>query len=179
MTTASLAETGKRTAKSRGDKILFFRTGEHLCGIPIAGVVRILQFQHVTPLPSSQPQVMGMLNLQGRILPVLDMAMRMSRRTFQPDDNACIVVVQAERDGKPIQFGIAVEEVLGVQDISPSEIQPPPPGLDGIDLSLVKGITGSGSDLRLLIEVEGICKTQNQDFLPPHLAQELHSETKV
>lgn len=154
---------GKPAARMRGNKALFFRSGGHTCGVPIAKVLRILKYQEVTPLPNATDYVMGMLNLQGRILPVLDLARRLAKRDFNLNDNACIVILQAERDGKPLAFGVAVEEVIGVVDIQTDTIQPPPPGLDGIDLTLVKGITGEARDMRLMLDADGICMPKDSE----------------
>jgi purine-binding chemotaxis protein CheW len=165
MTTSSPMTQATRMAgsRARGNKALFFRTGGHPCGVSIAKVVRILKYQELTPLPSSAAYVMGMLNLQGRILPVIDLALRLAKRAFVQNENACIVILQAEREGKTMTFGVAVEEVLGVTDILPEAIQAPPAGFDGVDLALVRGITGASRDMRLMLEVDAICPpTENE-----------------
>jgi purine-binding chemotaxis protein CheW len=163
MTSTAMVDSTQTKSRTRGNKVLFFRAGNHRCGVPIARVVRILKYQEVTALPKSAEFVMGMFNLQGKIMPVLDFAMRLANRKFVSNENSCIVILQSEREGKSVAFGVAVEEVLGVVDVAPDSIQDPPPGVEGVDTQLVRGILGKNDDLRLMIDVDSICASKDWD----------------
>jgi purine-binding chemotaxis protein CheW len=163
MNVNAIAEETQTKFRGRGNKVLFFRAGGHRCGVPIARVVRILKYQDVTPLPKSAEYVMGMFNLQGKIMPVLDFSLRLANEKFIANDNSCIVILQSDRDGRMVAFGVAVEEVLGVVDVVQDSIQDPPPGMDGVDTQLVRGILGKNDDLRIMIHVDSICATKDWD----------------
>lgn len=102
-TTASVLEPGR---------FLTFRLDREIYAVPIRTVQEIVELQEISPVPRSAPWVRGVVNLRGRVLPVIDPKARFGMDPVINTDLTVIVVLQGP-DGRP--FGALVDEVLEVQ----------------------------------------------------------------
>lgn len=110
MALASPVETGR---------FLTFRLADEVYGVPILNVREIIELQEISPVPRASPWVRGVVNLRGRVLPVLDPKVRFGIGEVEASDLTVIIVLQSE-DGRP--FGVLVDEVLEVLRLEDDQI---------------------------------------------------------
>jgi purine-binding chemotaxis protein CheW len=104
------------------DKYLIFSIGDESYGIPIQYVIEIIGIEEITQIPELPIYVKGIINLRGKIIPVMDVRLRFKKEEKEYDDRTCIIVI--EIDG--ISFGLIVDNVKEVASIDEKNIAPPP-----------------------------------------------------
>ncbi|GAB4239436.1 MAG: chemotaxis protein CheW [Deltaproteobacteria bacterium] len=122
-------ETQAETAGAgtmRGGKYLTFDLGGEIYGINILHVKEIIGIMDITPVPHAPPHIKGVLNLRGKILPVMDLRRKFGFEERPHDERTCIIVVEiAGAAGIPL-IGIVVDSVSEVTHIAEGEIEPTP-----------------------------------------------------
>ena len=104
------------------DKYLIFSIGDESYGISIQYVIEIIGIEEITQVPELPIYVKGIINLRGKIIPVMDVRLRFKKEEKEYDDRTCIIVI--EIDG--ISFGLIVDNVKEVASIDETNIAPPP-----------------------------------------------------
>lgn len=109
-----------------GRQYLVFSLRGEAYAIPLLGVKEIIEYGGITAIPTMPPFIRGVINLRGRVVPVLDLAVRFGEIGAQLGPRACIVIVEQNRDGREQDMGVVVDSVNAVQDIADADIEPPP-----------------------------------------------------
>ena len=107
---------------SQTDKYLLFDIGDEVYGIAIAHVTEIIEMQKVTQVPDMPNFVKGVINLRGKVNPVIDMRLRFGMTEREYDDRTCIIVVNVD----DTSLGFIVDTVAEVHDIAEANIDPVP-----------------------------------------------------
>ncbi|MBP1754156.1 MAG: CheW protein [Firmicutes bacterium] len=131
------------------DKYLTFSLGSETYGIEIRYVTEIVGIQPITVVPELPDYIKGIINLRGKIIPVLDVRSRFKKSSVDYNDRTCIVVI----DIKDISIGIIVDTVEEVLSIPEDEIVPPP-DMNKAGRKYIKGIGKTGSQVTLLLDCE-------------------------
>lgn len=105
---------------------LTFRLGEETFAMPILMIKEILEYPEMTNVPMMAACVRGVLNLRGRVVPVVDLAVRFGRPASAPTRRSCVVILEVTTDEEQIDVGILVDGVNQVIDIPAADIEPPP-----------------------------------------------------
>lgn len=105
---------------------LTFLLGKETFAIGILGVKEIIEYGTLTAVPMMPPCVRGVINLRGRVVPVVDLAARFGRPLTEPGRRTCIVIVEVAAEGDHRDIGIVVDAVNQVIEILPAEIEPAP-----------------------------------------------------
>ena len=133
------------------DKFLLFNLGDEEYGIDISKVTGIEEMQKITYIPDMPPFVKGVINLRGRVIPVLDLRLRfgMDERTY--DDRTCIVVTEIAG----VTIGFIVDTVEEVLEIPESQVEPAPrfKTVSGQD-RYIAGMGKVGEAVKILLDVE-------------------------
>ena len=117
------------------DKYLTFVIGKEDFGIEIRYVTEIIGIQGITEVPDMPHYVKGVINLRGKVIPVMDVRLRFGVDERPYDDRTCIIVINI--NDQPV--GLIVDRVLEVLDIQKSEIEPPPMMQEGEEQPLHPG----------------------------------------
>lgn len=123
-------------------KYLSFRLADENYGVGILKVREIIALQEITPLPHMPGSVKGVINLRGKIIPVVDLRVKLGLRESPYTDHTCIVVqeVERERDGELVHVGCIVDTVNEVLNVAAEQVEPPPSfGVD-VDVSCILGL---------------------------------------
>lgn len=111
------------TTETEHEKYLVFQIGNESYGVPLLQVQEIRTYTPATRVPGAPPYVLGVINLRGNIIAVLDARQRFGLPPA--DEDAATVIVVAQVEGKT--FGLRVDSVSDVMDVPLQEVQPPPP----------------------------------------------------
>lgn len=114
-----LDELGEDTQKG---KFMTFRIGEKCYGIAINYVSEIISAQSITAVPEVEDYIKGLINIRGKIIPVIDVKVRFREEPFPYTDRTCIIVI----DVKSTTVGLIVEQIADVITVDEKSIIPPP-----------------------------------------------------
>jgi purine-binding chemotaxis protein CheW len=136
-----------------GGKYLTFFLDREEYGLEILKVREIIGMMDITPVPRTPKFVCGVINLRGKVIPVVNLRTKFGMETIETNGETCIIVVQAE----DIEMGIVVDRVSEVIDIPTSAIQPPPAfGNKGISISYLLGIGKTEETIKLLLNIDKV-----------------------
>ncbi len=149
MTVNTMSELERHRALG-GKYLTFVLAGEEY-GFEILTVHEIIGMLPVTPVPHSHECIRGVINLRGKVIPIVDLRKRFGMPAAESPET-CIIVV-AVRD---VLVGIAVDAVSEVLTIAESAIEPPPAFGTDVDTTLLLGLAKSETKVRLLLDVERV-----------------------
>jgi len=136
------------------NKFLSFCLGSEHYGVEILRVREIIGLLAITPLPQTPSYVKGVMNLRGRIIPVIDLRLRFGLSASDATKETCVVVLEAANDdGSQTVMGAVVDSVREVQDIPPSAIEPPPEFGCEIPLKYILGMGKLKDRVVVLLEI--------------------------
>ena len=133
-------------------KYLTFFLGDEEYGIEILRVQEIIGLLRVTPVPNTPKHMRGVINLRGKVVPVVDMRERFAMGTVEATKQTCIIVV---RSGES-EIGAIVDRVSAVVNIKPDEIEEMPSMGASVDTSYLLGIGKTEGRVRLLLDIERV-----------------------
>jgi purine-binding chemotaxis protein CheW len=135
----------------RGGKYLTFSLANEEYGLEILKVREIIGIMDITAVPQMPPYVKGVINLRGKVIPVIDLRLKFGLEPAEYTDQTCIVVVDVGT-----LTGIIVDTVQEVLDIDSSQIDPPPPLGGSIDTSFVLGMGKVKDDVKILLDIDKV-----------------------
>lgn len=148
----SEATENTREREDQKDKYMTFKAGNEHYALKIQYVYEIISYQAITAIPDTEDYIKGLINLRGKILPVIDVRLRFNQAPFAYNDRTCIIVIKV----KDTMIGLVVEEIAEVVEISAENILPPPTIMRGdrVQNKYVYGIGRVGDTVKLLIDPE-------------------------
>ncbi len=129
---------------------LTFQVANEEYGIEILKVREIIGMLPITPVPGSPPVMQGVVNLRGKVIPVLSMRNRFGLPPGEPHEHNVIIVVDAGDNG---QIGLAVDRVREVAIFTAADTEPPPSYGMSIDASMVAALGKSQNRIRILLDL--------------------------
>jgi purine-binding chemotaxis protein CheW len=156
--------SGGHTAPATGPaagKYLTCFLGAEEYGLPILQVQEIVGLLPITPVPQMAAHVLGVVNLRGKVIPVLDLRTRFGLPRQEPTVETCIVFVESGAAGSAggaggRNVGVVVDRVSEVLDIAAADVEPPPALGRDVDTAYLRGIAKAGGRVRLLLDVERV-----------------------
>ncbi len=130
-------------------KFLTFSIGEEFYGIDIMFVTEIVGIQPITVIPELPDYIKGIINLRGKIIPVMDARLKFKKPEREYNDRTCIIVI----DVSELSIGVIVDAVSEVLTITDENIVPPP-SLNGVGRKYIKGVGKCGEKVTLLIDCD-------------------------
>ncbi|TCL57869.1 purine-binding chemotaxis protein CheW [Hydrogenispora ethanolica] len=135
---------------SQKDKYLTFALGNEEYGIAIRYVTEIIGLQAITEIPEIPAYVKGIINLRGKIIPVIDMRLRFKKEAREYTNRTCTIVIHVGA----VAVGLIVDAVSEVLPITADEIAPPPALGDGSQHRFLRGIGKVGNEVKLLLDCD-------------------------
>jgi purine-binding chemotaxis protein CheW len=145
----------KRDASgNREGKYLTFKLGGEEYGLELVRVREIIALMDITPVPLAPEYVRGVMNLRGRVIPVVDLRRKFAMTPTEDHDRKCIIVCDVERDGHHIQMSILVDAVSEVLHISGADIEDAPSFSGGLSSGCIHGIAKAKSGVKILLDID-------------------------
>lgn len=144
---------------SQKGKFMTFRTGKEFFGINISYVNEIIMMQPITAIPETEDYIKGLINLRGKIIPVIDVRTRFKMEPLEYTDRTCIIVINV----KNTVIGLIVEQIAEVDTISEDDIVPPPSlgHREHEHNKYVYGLARTGETVKLLIDPEKLIRDED------------------
>lgn len=138
-----------------GKYMVFVLAGEEY-GIDILKVQEIIGVVDVTRVPKMPKYIKGVINLRGKIIPVINLRMKFGIEEVEYTEKTCIIVVQVARDHKTVTMGVVVDEVEEVVDISSEQLEATPDFGAQIDMEFIMGVGKIGNTVKLLLDIDRV-----------------------
>jgi purine-binding chemotaxis protein CheW len=135
-------------------QVVGFRIGRETFGLPIAMVREIVRVPEITSVPNAPDYIEGVINLRGRIIPIVDLRKRFGQKAFEPNKKNRIIVVELGTRS----FGLIVNSASEVLRIPPSEVEAPHNVFQEGELDYVTGVGKLNGRLVILLDVERILR---------------------
>lgn len=151
------AEARSKPATARGGKFLTFFLDVEEYGIEILKVQEIIGVMAITPVPRTPDFIRGVVNLRGKIIPIVDIRLKLAMAAMPQTEETCIIVVKA----RGIEMGIIVDKVSEVADIASGEIQDAPSFGENVNTDYILGIGKSEGKVRLLLDIDRVLSARD------------------
>ncbi|MEM6315346.1 MAG: chemotaxis protein CheW [Planctomycetota bacterium] len=158
------AETPAETAvDTRAGKYLTFALADEGYGIEIMKVREIIGVMEITRVPRTPPHVVGVVNLRGQVISVVDLRSKFDMPTAEKSDETCIIVAETQRNGRKVSTGLIVDRVSEVLDIAEAQIDDAPQFAGEIDTGFIRGMgkvgdaeKGGEQEVKILLDIDAI-----------------------
>ena len=129
---------------------LTFQLGEEVFGVDVAKTREVLDLTSITRVPGTPPFMLGVINLRGGVVPVVDLRLKFGMPAVQQSRDTCIIVIDIVLDGETITVGAVADSVREVLDLDNGQIEPPPRIGTRLKTDFIRGM-GRIDDGRFLI----------------------------
>lgn len=152
-------EIRKELEGLQGKYLTFFLANEEYA-IQILKVREINGVMDITKLPRTPAFVKGVINLRGRVIPVIDLRLRFGLDEAPHTETTCIIVVEIDDDGNTIQLGVIVDSVSEVMHVLLEDLEPTPSfGID-VDTDFILGMSKTGGTVTTLLDIDKVLTSQ-------------------
>ncbi|QSR34615.1 chemotaxis protein CheW [Marinobacterium iners] len=134
-------------------QILSFMLDGDSFGVEISGIQEVLEYRDVTRVPRTPDYMLGVLNLRGRVIPVVDLRRLFGMQIAPVSVETCIVIIDVELDGKRTPLGVLADRVNEVVELDPALISPPPRLGARIKSSFIDGLARHEDDFIILLRL--------------------------
>jgi purine-binding chemotaxis protein CheW len=135
---------------------LTFKLDEEVFALDISKVREVLDFTTVARVPRTPDFMLGVINLRGSVVPVVDMRLKFGMTKTQRSVNTCIIIVEIEIDEETTILGALVDSVQEVLDLDPEQIEPPPRIGTRLDTRFIKGMGKRENDFIIILDIDKI-----------------------
>jgi purine-binding chemotaxis protein CheW len=142
------------------NKYLSFKLDNKIYGIEIKNVNEIIEMQEITEVPDMPKFIKGVINLRGKIIPVMDMRVRFRMPIRDYDDRTCIIIINIDN----LTVGLIVDTVTEVLRI-PAENISEPPRFKGSENRFVSGIGRVGDEVKIILDTEKILYEEEMEAI--------------
>ncbi|HIJ76984.1 MAG TPA: purine-binding chemotaxis protein CheW [Deltaproteobacteria bacterium] len=152
-------ETGSYRVEREG-KYLTFCLEDEEYGMGILRVKEIIGMMRITSVPQTPDYVKGVINLRGKVIPVIDLRLRFGMRSIAFTDRNCIVVVEIGSDSARLHIGIIVDSVLEVVKIKSSDIEDTPCFGPTLSTEYILGMAKTEGDVKILLDIDRVLTSE-------------------
>ncbi len=145
--------TASKEAADRAQYLTFSVAGEEY-GLGVLKVREILAYVALTRVPRTPEYIRGVINLRGRVVPVVDLAVRFGLPASPVTNRSCVVIVELSLDGAPVIMGVMADAVSQVVELGSDAIEPPPSFGTRVDVGFLKGMGRAGRGFVLLLDID-------------------------
>ncbi len=138
------------------EQYLTFELRDENYGIGIESVKEIIVYGNVTHVPLMPDFVIGVLNLRGEVVPIVDLSLRFGKAATEIKPRSCIVILDIEFNQETLLLGFVVDAVTEVIDINEKHIEPAPTFGAKIDSKFIQGITNINGELFIVLNGENV-----------------------
>jgi len=147
--------------EDRGGKYLVFQLGREEFGIRVLKVREIMGIQDITAVPQMPDYVKGVINLRGKVIPVMDLRLKFGLPEQEYTQRTCIIVVQVQGDAGRMLMGIVVDGVAEVLNLAAAEIEDTPDFGDGTATPYLLGMAKVKEKVKILLEIDRVLTSQD------------------
>jgi len=157
-------QTIQNTANREGKYLTFSLAGEEY-GIGILKVKEIIGLISITPVPQTPSHIKGVINLRGKVIPIVDLRIKFGIEAMDYTERTCIIVVEIASGNHKISMGIVVDSVSEVLNIKAAEIEDTPNFGTRLDTSYILGMAKTAQSVKILLDIDKVMSNKEIEQL--------------
>lgn len=142
-------------------QLVSFKLGSEEFAVDILRVQEIIRLMEITRVPRSPEFIKGVINIRGRVIPVMDLRTRFQMDNCEDTNSTRIMVIELEGN----TVGFKVDEVTSVLRLPSDTVEPPPSMVAGVDAEYISGVGKLDDRLLILLDVEHLLSKSEKDAL--------------
>ncbi len=147
------------------ESYLSFKLDDEFFAVDVKKVIEILEVPGITSIPLSPDYMAGVINLRGKVLPLIDTKVKFGLDPIEFTVDTCIVVIEIEVEGEVLQIGTLVDAVLEVLEVPQSSIQPSPSIEAKYRLDFIRGMIRREEDFIMLLNLDEVFSIQDVMYM--------------
>ena len=161
------------SAEGNQNKFLSFSLGHEEYGVEILKVREIIGVLDITPLPQTPDYVKGVINLRGKIIPVIELRRKFNMPSVEYTEETCIIVVEVQNPltDDNFQMGVIVDSVSEVRNITRSQIEPAPDFGSALNTNYIMGMgkvkAGENTMVLILLDIDKVVSLEGLSEIAP------------
>lgn len=140
----------------QGKQYLTFLVGDELFALAIADIKEIIEYSSPSIVPMMPPYLRGVINLRGRIVPVIDLMIRFGRKSSVVTRRTCIIVLEIYHNEELQYIGVVVDAVKAVLDIADADIEQPPSFGAKLRSDFISGMGNIKGEFIIILDIENV-----------------------
>jgi purine-binding chemotaxis protein CheW len=165
MEEATVKSQEAKSKSGREGKYLTFTLAGEEYGISILKVKEIIGLMAITMVPQTPVYVKGVVNLRGKVIPVVDIRLKFGMEAMDYTERTCIIVVEIGAHSDRIQIGIVVDSVSEVLNIKAGEIEETPNFGSRLQTDYILGMAKAGGGIKILLDIDRILRSDELDTI--------------
>lgn len=154
-----------------------FRLGDELFGIEVTRAREILSLTPVTKVPQTPEYLLGVINLRGQVVPVIDMRLKLGLPAKEPNQDTCVIVVEVVVDDESMTVGALADAVHEVLDIRAEQVEPPPRLGTSFNPHFIDGMGKVGDQFLIFLNIDNLFNSHVmetvKDIIQPEMSEEI------
>lgn len=138
------------------DQYLAFKLDNELFAVDVGKAREILDFIEVTRVPQTPDYMLGVINLRGSVVPVINLRRKFGMDEVERTVDTCIIVLEVEVKGTPVVIGIVADAVQEVLDLEPEQIEPPPRLGTRLNTEYIQGMGNLDEQFVIILDIDKI-----------------------
>lgn len=151
--------------KARAGKYLTFKLANEEYGLEILKVREIIGLMDITSVPRAPHYIRGVINLRGKVIPVMELRSKFDMETTEDTDQTCIIVVDVASSEGSIITGTVVDSVSEVLDIQQGDIEDAPNFGVGVDTEFILGMAKVKDEIKILLDINRVLETSDLSMI--------------
>lgn len=160
MTDLTRTTDGVKVMTDREGKYLTFSLSEEEYGIGILKVKEIIGMMTITKMPQVPAYVKGVINLRGKVIPVVDLRLKFGLEEMEYTDRTCIIVMEIKSNTGSVLMGIVVDAVSEVLNIKATDIEDTPTFGVRLETDFILGMAKAGGGVKILLDIDKVVSAQ-------------------
>jgi len=160
-----------------GTQFLTFKLGKELFAVDIEKVQEVLDYTTITKVPRTPDYLLGVINLRGSVVPVVDMKTKFAMVPTERTVNTCFVIVEVDLDGEKVVIGAMADAVQEVLDLEPDQIEPPPRIGTKMDITFIRGMGKHNDQFIIILDIDRIFSSSDMTVLVQAVETATEGET--
>lgn len=141
-------------------KYLTFTLAQEDYGLEILKVREIIGMLDITAIPQTPPFIKGVINLRGRVIPVIDLRLKFSLPSQEYGERTCIIVVEVRSAAGAVQVGVVVDAVSEVLNVNGGDIEPAPSFGARVSTRYILGIAKTRGTIKILLDIDRVLSSE-------------------
>ncbi len=160
VTTLTTDHTAASAGDTRPGKYLTFQLANEEFGIRVLKVREIMGLQEITAVPQTPAHIKGVINLRGKVIPVIDLRLKFSLSAAEYTQRTCIIVTQVQGESGTLLMGIVVDGVSEVLNLTAAEIEDTPDFGENVDGRYLLGMAKVKGKVKILLDIDRVLSAQ-------------------
>lgn len=149
----------------REGKYLTFSLAEEEYGIGILKIKEIIGMMPVTTVPRTPEYVKGVINLRGKVIPIIDLRLRFGMESIDYSERTCIIVVEIDGQTGTVQVGVVVDAVSEVLNVDTKDIEDTPQFGRSLDTEYILGMAKMEGGVKILLDVDQVLTGEESEAI--------------